>query len=177
MAQEKKDNRFNNIIKSLSSNKNEEVLTAIKQLRKHGKPEAIPHLLHLHQTTTNDEVINEITQFLFDLKDQSATETIINAIAKETNNSKKAFLISIFWQSVLDASDHLSFLVNQAIQGDYMVAVEAMTVIDNFETTFHEDEIMNIFYDLDEAIEHEEEDKKELLITFKEAIRSLSVEF
>ena len=177
MAQEKKDNRFNNIIKSLSSNKNEEVLTAIKQLRIHGKSEAIPHLIKLRQTTNNEEIINDVTNFLFDLKDQSATLTIINAIDKETNNSHKAFLISIFWQSALDASDHLSFLVNQAIKGDYMVAVEALTVIDNFETTFHEDEIMDISYDLDEAIENEAEEKRKLLLTFKEAIKSLNVEF
>ena len=174
---EKKDKRFNNIIKNLSSKKEEEVLTAIKQLRKHGKPEAIPHLIHLHQTTKNEEVVNHITAFLFDLKDQTAAQPIINAIEQESNNQQKAFLISIFWQSALDASEHLSFLVKQAIIGDYMVAVEALTVIDNFESTFQEDEIMDIEYDLDEAIENESDEKKELLISFKSAIKSLNVEF
>jgi len=177
MAQEKIDKRFNNIIKNLSSNKEAEVLTAIKQLRKHGKPEAIPHLINLHQTSKNEKVVNQVTAFMFDLKDQNATQPIINAIEKETNNSHKAFLISILWQAALDASEHLSFLVKQAITGDYMVAVEALTVIDNFETTFHEDEIMDIEYDLDEALENETDDKKELLISLKSAIKSLNVEF
>ena len=58
-----------------------------------------------------------------------------------------------------------------------MVAVEALTVIDNFESTFQEDEIMDIEYDLDEAIENESDEKKELLISFKSAIKSLNVEF
>jgi len=174
---EKKDNRLNNIIKDLSSHKKDAILTAIKQLRKHGKPEAILPLISLHQTSTNQEVIDAATNFLFDLKDQSATSTIIDIIKNETNNKHKAFLISIFWQSALDASEHISFLVKQAVIGDYMVAVEVLTVIENFDTTFHEGEIIDIEYDLDEAIEEEESDKKQLLLSFKSVIKSLNIEF
>jgi hypothetical protein len=177
MSTEKKDKRFNNIINNLTSVSNKDVFTAIKQLRKYGKAEAIPHLFYLYKKTEDKEIKDNLISFLFDLKDQSTTPKIIELIAEEDNHEDKAFLISIFWQSSLDASEHLSFLVTQAISGNYMVCLEVLTIIDNIESTYQEEEIMNLEYDIHEALESETEEKKQLLISLNNAIKSLNIEY
>ena len=173
----KADNRFKNIIKDLNSVIEKDILTAIKQLRKHGKAEAIPHLINLYKKTENKEIKDHLTSFLYDLKDQSAVEEIIKAIEIESDSNNKVFLLSILWQSALDSSEHLNFLVNQAINGNYLICIEVLTIIDNFDGTFQEDEITDAEFDLNDAIEIADESKKEILITIKSALKSLNVEF
>lgn len=177
MSTAKPDKRFDNIINSLSTDNTKDVLIAIKQLRKHGKPEAIPHLVELYKKTKDEEIKSSLQNFFFDLKDQLATEAIMQAIENEESLAIKTFLISILWQSSLDASEHISSLINQAINGDYMTCVEVLTVIDSFETTFQEEEIQNLDFDLDDAIDTEYSEKRGILITIKNALPSLNIEF
>lgn len=174
---EKTNKRFSNIISNLSSKNKNDVLTAIKQLRKYGQPEAIANLVKLYKNSKDQEVIDSVRSFFFDLKDQSATEAIIFSIQNEDTVELKTFLISIFWESSLDASEHLPLLIKEAIHGDYMTCVEVLTLIDSFEATFQEEEIQDLDFDLADAIENEEGDKKDILMTIKEALTTLNIEF
>ena len=177
MSDPKTNTRFNNIINNLSSENNKDVLTAIKQLRKHGKPDAINHLVNLYKNTKDEEVKTSLRNFFFDLKDQSSTATLIEAIENEADIELKTFLISILWQSSLDASEHLKSLINEAINGDYMTCVEVLTVMDTFETTFQEEEIQDLDFDLADAIDNDNGEKRDILITLKNALTTLKVEF
>ena len=168
MAVKRNDNKFNNIIKDLQGNDTQKVLTAIKQLRKSGKPEAIEPLLDVYLVNKDSEVQQAITELLFDLKAENTTQAIINAIENDKYFSIKAFLISIFWQSGLDASNHLSYLVQEAVNGDFNVCLEALTVIENFDATFGEDEVNDLIFDVEETIDMEEnEEKQKLLISLR----------
>ena len=177
MVEPKKNNRLNNIIKDLSSDVDKKVLTAIKQIRKHGKKETISPLINLLSTTDNVEIKNEITSLLFDLKDQSVVEELIAAIETGDYIKEKALLISIFWQSSLDSSQYISTFIKEAIKGDYMICIEVLSVIDNYDATFQETEIEDLKFDLDEAIELEQTEKKDILISIRSAIDSLNLEF
>lgn len=174
MAETKKDNRFINIITDLKSDSDKKVLTALKQLRKHGKAEAINPILDVF-ISTNETVKKEIISFLFDLRDESTINPLLSAIESKKYASEKNMLISVFWQSALDGSEHIGFFVNQAIKGDYLTSLEALTVIENFDATFEEEEIEDLKYDLDEAIEEENTDKVQLLISLKSTLSSLNV--
>jgi hypothetical protein len=173
----KKDTRLSNILSDLSSSDEKKVFTAIKQLRKHGKKEAIKPIIELLSSTSNEEVKSEITTLLFDLKDQSVVEELINLIDSNNYQSEMATLISIFWQSSLDSSENITSIVKQAIKGDYLVAIEVLSVLDNYDTTFQENEIQDLKFDLDEAIEEDESEKRNLLITIRMALDSLNLEF
>ncbi len=177
MAESKLGNRIKNIIKDLSSTDEKVVFTALKQVRKHGKREAITPLISLLCSTSNEEVKNEIASILFDLKDQSTVEDIVLALEDEKYESEKATLVSVFWQSSLDSSEHISTIVKQAISGNYIVAIEVLSVIDNYDTTFQETEIEDIKFDIDEAIEMETTEKKDLLISIRMALDALNLEF
>ncbi len=178
MAVKRNDNKFNNIIKDLQGSDTQKVLTAIKQLRKSGKPEAIEPLLDVYLANKDSEVQQAITELLFDLKAENTTQAIINAIENDKYFSIKAFLISIFWQSGLDASNHLNNLVQEAVNGDFNICLEALTVIENFDATFGEDEVNDLIFDVEETIDMEEnEEKQKLLISLRMVLQQLNVEF
>lgn len=178
MAVKRNDNKFNNIVKDLQTKDVNKVLTAIKQLRKSGKPEAIPPLLEVYLSQPEEEIKQAITELLFDLKADNTTVAIINAIENGKYSSIQPFLISVLWQSSLDASPHIAFLVQQAIDGSYLSCLEVLTVIENFDATFNEDEINDLVYDLEEAIEYEEdEEKQKLLISLRMVLQQLNIEF
>ncbi len=176
---EKNNNRFNNIIKDLKSDDTEKVLTAIKQLRLHGQKEAIAEVLAVFIETTNEEIKKSITNLLFDLKSEDSVLPIIKAINDKKYVSIKSFLISIFWQSSLDASEHLGSLVRIASKGDYNSCLEVLTVIETFDTSFDEDQIMDAVYDIEEKLDDYEidEEYRKLLYLLKETVSSLKVEY
>lgn len=177
MATQKKNTRLNNIINDLSSKEEKKVFTALKQLRKHGKKEAIQPLINLLATTDNENIKTDITSLLFDLKDQAVVEEIISIIDSNAYPNINATLISIFWQSSLDSSEHINSIVKQAISGDYLTGIEVLSVLDNYDTTFQETEIEDLKFDLDEAIELDDTEKRNLLISIRMAVDSLNLEF
>ena len=177
MAEPKKNNRLDNIINDLSSSEEKKVFTALKQLRKHGKKEAILPLTELLHSTKNEEIKNEVANLMFDLKDQAVVEELIKVIEDDKFLNERAILISIFWQSSLDSTEHISTIVKKAITNDYMVGIEVLSVIDSYDATFQETEIEDLKFDLDEAIELENSEKVNLLISIRSAIDSLNLEF
>ena len=64
---DKKNTRLQNIIKDLAASEEKKVLTAIKQLRKHGKPEAIRPIAELLKNTKNETIKSEVISLLYDL--------------------------------------------------------------------------------------------------------------
>ena len=58
-----------------------------------------------------------------------------------------------------------------------MTCVEVLTVMDTFETTFQEEEIQDLDFDLADAIDNDNGEKRDILITLKNALTTLKVEF
>jgi 23S rRNA C2498 (ribose-2'-O)-methylase RlmM len=177
MAETKKNTRLNNIISNLSAKEEKKVLTALKQLRNHGKKEAIFPLVELLHSTISEEVKSEATSLLFDLKDPDVVDELIKVIEDDRFINERAMLISIFWQSSLDSTEHISTIVKQAIKGDYMTGIEVLSVIDSYDATFQESEIEDLKVDLEEAIQLEETEKRNLLISIQLAVDALNLEF
>ena len=177
MAETKHNKRITNIINDLSSEDEKKILVALKQVRKHGKKEAISPLADLLISTKNEDIKKEITAVLFDLKDQSVVENLIDVIEDEKYISERAILISVFWQSSLDSSQHIAAMIRAAIKGDYYVGIEVLSVLDNYDQTFQETEIEDLKFDLDEAIEMDTTERRNLLISIRAALDSLNLEF
>lgn len=168
---------FNNIIKDLKSDNKENILTAIKQLRSHGQKEAIVEVLDLYIQTTDQDVKSHLTNLLFDLKSETTIQPLFKAINNSKYKSIKPFIISIFWQSSLDVSEHLNTLVRLAVEGDFNVCLEVLTIIENFDTTFDEQDIMDAIYDIDEELNGVDEVKYKLLSSIKDVVTNLAVDY
>lgn len=80
---------------------------------------------------TNDFLIRKtIEGFMNDLKDQSASNEVIKEIRKQWKPDTISMLVSSCWQSGLDYSEYSPDLARIFIQGDYVTAIECLTVIE-----------------------------------------------
>ena len=71
---------------------------------------------------------------LLTLKKENAGELLIKSIKK--NKKHKSVLVAACWESEINFSKHLSFFINLAIDTNYLVSLEAITVIETMEGPF-----------------------------------------
>jgi hypothetical protein len=165
------------ILKDLKASDPEKVVEAIKLNRKEGNQKSFKALLETLDKTDEPIVEAAIIEFLFDLKDESAADELARVLESNSMEFYNSFLIAAFWQSKLDGSPYLSLFIEKAIEGDYMVCLEALTVVENFDSAFSEEELQNCALELEDAIKVESsEDKRALLKRMKEVIENLAVE-
>lgn len=67
------------------------------------------------------------------LKENKSGDILIEAIGNLKRNSDKAKLIAACWESGLDFSANFLFFTRLACDDDFLVSLEALTVIDNIE--------------------------------------------
>lgn len=165
------------IIAGLNATETNVILEAIKQNRKYGNAVSFRAMLALLKQTDEPTIETAIIEFLFDLKDENGGPILIEAIENSEFEFYTSFLVAAFWQSAIDGSPYIENLIRAAIQGDYMTTLEALTVIENFDSAFNQMDILDYETDLNEAAESEENgDKKALLISMADVIRNLPIE-
>lgn len=172
MAEDSK--AIKSILNDLQASNEQTVLDAIKRNRKEGNNKTFAALLETLKNTDEPTVEAAIIEFLYDLKDQDSVDILINALKDHQMAFYDSFLIAAFWQSAIDGSDYLPLFVKKAINGDYMVCLEALTVVENFDSRFNNETIIELEADLDEAIEAEKvKDKMNLLISLRKVVSAL----
>lgn len=165
------------LIESIKSSDNLIVSDALQKIRQSGTCRILPDILQVLKDTENREIEAKIVEVLFDLKSQECAPILIANLKDKEMKEYHNFLVATFWQSSLDGSEYLTDFVQAAIEGDYLVCLECLTVVENFENTFNEEEIIECNADLEEAIpEEENQDKKTLLVHLKEVINKLAFE-
>ncbi|MDB4062416.1 HEAT repeat domain-containing protein, partial [Vicingaceae bacterium] len=144
---------------------------------KEGNAISFKALLELLKDTDEPTVEAAIIEFLYDLKDEESIPVLIHAIQDKEYSFYQSFLVATFWQSAIDGSTHLDLFVKTAINGDYMTSLEALTVVENFDSAFSQDELLDAESELLEAIEEVEDgDKKVLLVSMADVVRNLPIE-
>jgi|SRR5690554_1108134 len=172
MAEDSKE--IKSILKDLQASDEKIVLDAIQRNRKEGNNKTFAAMLETLKKTDEPTVEAAIIEFLFDLKDQGSVDVLVKALNNKEMAFYDSFLIAAFWQSAIDGSAHLPLFVKKAIEGDYMVCLEALTVVENFDSNFNHEEVVNLEADLEEAIEAEKEkDKMNLLISLRKVVSEL----
>ena len=82
------------------------------------------------------------------------------------NLSIRQILLSTIWNSRLDYSLYLAEFVEMAVEGDYLEALECLTIIENLEGTFEESDILEAQLHLKEYLElGVKDDQKAILIS------------
>jgi len=118
---------------SLILNKDNNILIseAIALLREEQPFEGVIELLTSLYSKTDDFLIRKaIEGFMNDLKDQAAGSEVINEIRKELKAETISMLVSSCWQSGLDYSEYSMDLARVYLKGDYITAIECLTVIE-----------------------------------------------
>ncbi len=170
------DKKFQEHLLILSKDEEPKVTALLKELRSMGDGRYIEPLVDAFTHTKHDSIKDSIYALLLDLKDESALEPLIACIQNERYKEVRTQLLSVLWQSNLDASSYLVELIEMAVSFDYLDCIEIMTIIDTFEGSYSEEELMNSIYDLDDAIMEEESAKSDLLSEIKSIVNKLMVE-
>lgn len=160
----------------LRSEEHNKILKLIDSLRSEGDARYVEPLVDCMVNTKVDKIRDSIYSLLLDLKDDDAVVPLLSCIKNDNYTNFRTQLLSILWQSNVDASPYLNELVEMAIDFDYLSAIEIMTVLDTFEEGFTEEQLMECIYLLDDAISTEESNKAELLTEIKSIINKLMID-
>ncbi len=127
----KSEKKIKELSEILNKDSNIVVTKAIELLRLEKPFEgAIGLLTALFDKTTDFSVRKSITGFMNDLKDQTACEEVIVEIRKDWKPDTISMLVSSCWQSGLNYSGYSQDLAKVFLKGDYVTAVECLTVIE-----------------------------------------------
>jgi len=107
------------------------IVEAIELLRLEKPIEGVVGLLTAFYDQSDEFTVRKtISGFLNDLKDQSVCEEMIKEIRKKWKADTISMLVSSCWQSGLDYSQYSLDLVKIFLKGDYVTAIECLTVIE-----------------------------------------------
>lgn len=125
------EEKLANLYALLNKNNNILITQAIKLLREELPFEGAIGLLAAYYDKTDDSSVRKsIEGFMNDLKDQSACVEVINEIKKQWKSDTVSMLVSSCWQSGLNYSDYSRDLTDVFLRGDYITAIECLTVIE-----------------------------------------------
>ena len=134
--------KIGQLLSDLQSKDELKIAGAIKAFAVHGHASIIEPIMEVWRSglsTENEALVMDLFQ---SLKDTPSIEPLMEAFNNPENVHLRRKLITTFWNSKLDFSDHLADFVLFGIEGDFLDALEAITLIENFETVAPESAIL-----------------------------------
>ena len=157
---------INQLKEDLSSSNDSVITKALTKTRAKGNEQLIDPLIELYTKTENQKIKEEIKSIFSELKNKDILDFLLPQLSEGSNEVKELILFSI-WSSGIDMTDHIPELIEASCSGDYMVILEALTVLENLEGPFNEDDLFQANTLLQQYL-YESEDSKE-----KELIKSM----
>jgi hypothetical protein len=125
------DKKLNELTAVLNKENIAQISQAIELLRKEQPFEgAIGLLTSFYDRNDDFSVRKSIEGFMNDLKDQTTSTEVISEIRKQWKPDTISMLVSSCWQSGLDYSEYSLDFANVFLTGDYVTAIECLTVIE-----------------------------------------------
>ena len=157
---------INQLKEDLSSSNDSVITKALTKTRAKGNEQLIDPLIELYTKTENQKIKEEIKKIFSELKNKDILDFLLPQLSEGSNEVKELILFSI-WSSGIDMTDHIPELIEASCSGNYMVILEALTVLENLEGPFNEDDLFQANTLLQQYL-YESEDSKE-----KELIKSM----
>lgn len=130
------------ILNDLKSNKPEKVTTALDSLQVYGDYTIIEPLFQFILETDNLESKSLVIEFLCNLKDSKSMLMVMDSLHQPKFKSIQIEILTTIWNSPLDYSEYLADFVKLAVENDYLIALECLTVIENLDGPFEESAIL-----------------------------------
>ena len=148
------------LIADLNSESETVVLETIKKIKSLATADIIPQLIEKWVNSAG-EVEHQLTELLFTLKDKEVIDPLVDVLDDEKMKEHRERIISIFWNAGLNPVDHLSTFVGIAVEGNFMECLECLTLIENLEPPFPEEEMMDSLLQLKAYFGNKESEKEE----------------
>ena len=154
---------INQLKEDLASSNDTVITKALTKTRSKGNEYLIDPLIELYKTTKNSKIKEEIKSIFSELKNKDIIDFFLPQLREGGNEVKELILFSI-WSSGIDMTDHIPELIEASCSGDYMVILEALTVLENLEGPFNEDDLFQANTLLQQYLYEAEESKEKELI-------------
>jgi hypothetical protein len=130
------------LILDLESGNSVKISAALKLLQVNGTISVLTPLANLLLHPIDEKNKQEILEFFSTLNDSNAVDAMIELIKNDAFLPIRQELLSTMWNSKLDYSYYLPEFVEIAADGNFMEALECLTVIENMEGPFEERHIL-----------------------------------
>jgi len=136
-----KEEAYNKLVTRLRSGHDSAVLQAIEAIRVNGDPQILPELARLLNRNRNQEVISAVRNVFFDLKNPASVDVMKNIISETIDKDAKQVLVAACWECGLNFSVYLPFFVELVLDEEYLISIEAFTVIENMPGPFINEDV------------------------------------
>jgi len=142
MTQAKVSQKLQSILNNLHSKDEKKVSKAIKDLEAHGNAHAIKSLAEALLNSDSEMNKREIIELLSSLKDTSTVVEMIEVLSDKMFLPIRQQLLTTIWNMKVDFSNYVDDFVEIAVNGDFMEALDCLTIIENLEGPFMEENIL-----------------------------------
>ena len=149
------------ILKDIASGEVKKIVNGIKSLKVSGDDSSIIGVAEAWLNNKHDVVEKEFLSFFGDIKTSTSSDIIMDIINDHKYAKIQVALLSTIWNSSVDYSKHLQNFVSLALKSDFLTAFECLTIIENLEGPFDENEVMESDLLLIEFDKSQKENKTE----------------
>ena len=142
MAEKKANIKVSNMLQELYSDKQDLALEALIKLESTGNISLISDLFKAYTSLKDTLIKKKILEFLSNIQKQEACSEIVRLIENEKNTTLQQEFLTIIWNSKLDFSAYLANVISLAVKGDFMQALECLTIIENMPGPFQEEQLL-----------------------------------
>lgn len=161
------------LVKQLYSDNATLIEQALIEISETGNSNYIPMLIDVLHFQDNDEIKEKVITILSEIKHTDAVPKFIEAIEDKKYAEIKEKLVRACWENGLDFTNYFSTFIDLLINGEYMVAFEAYTVIENTEGHLSETSTDEYLHRLKVALPHASIDRQTLIHEIVQFLPSL----
>lgn len=115
--------------------------SALAIYKDYGTPDILVLLFQTLQSRDRSQQ-QEILQFLSDVTDLNTVQVFIDFLQDQSDAALRKLILSAIWNSKLPFDEHLPFFVMLATQGDFLEALDCLTIIENMTGPFDESQLL-----------------------------------
>lgn len=134
--------KIKQLLEDLKTGNELKITAALKALQINGDASILSSLADLLMTDLSGKNKQETLGFLSSLNDSSGIDGMIELIKEPKYLPIRQELLSTIWNNKLDYSYYLPEFVEIAADGNFMEALECLTIIENLEGPFEERHIL-----------------------------------
>lgn len=150
----KQQQKVDLIIADLRSDDPKKVKKAIKLLEVNGNSTVIKPLFAILKEGLPDKLQSQLLELLCSLKDTSVTVEVMDVLEDKEMLDIRHLVLTTIWNTKVDFSDYIDDFVEIAAKGSFMEALDCLTIIENLEGPFMEENILESQLHLKDYLEN-----------------------
>lgn len=128
--------------RDLFSGEDATVMRALTRCKESGNASMVEPLIALYGSTRNATFKGEISEMLSSLKVSNSEEAFMNALENKELKHIRKDLLSFMWNSGVQPVDGVATITHIAVQSDYDVMLEALTLIESMDDLIPEEVLL-----------------------------------